>query len=56
MIPFAEVSVDGGELSVLFILLAVVCLVGAAYCAWVRNLVAVAALVLIAIVCLIFGT
>lgn len=49
-------DVRGEDLTVLFVLVALLCLGGAAYCAYVRNVIGAAVLVFIAVVALIFGT
>lgn len=48
-------TVSNGDLSVLFIVIAVGCLLGAAYLAYLRNVLGAGLLVLVAIVALIFG-
>jgi hypothetical protein len=56
---FALLAADrigGDDLSLLFILLALLCFGGAAYLAYVRNIVGAIVLVFIAVVILLVGT
>lgn len=59
MTPLAALlaAVDSdGDLRTLFVLIAVVCLGGAAYCAYLRNVLGAVLLVFVAVVALLFGT
>lgn len=51
----ADIDASSDDVSVLFILLALLCLGGAAYLAYLRNVLGAALLVFVAIVALLFG-
>lgn len=49
-------SVSDTDLSTLFLVVALLCICGAAYCAWLRNIPATVLLVFVAIVAVVIGT
>jgi hypothetical protein len=51
----AAADVHSGDLSVLFILIALACFAGAAYLAFLRNVLGAIVLVFVGIVALLFG-
>lgn len=46
-------DISSGDLSILFILIALACFAGAAYCAWLRNIPATILLVFVGVVVLV---
>lgn len=50
------VGATDDEISLLFVLLALLCLAGAAYCAYLRNVLGAGLLVLVAVVAFVLGT
>lgn len=52
----ADLNVRGDELSLLFLLVGLLCLCGAAYLAYLRNIVGAVLLVFVAVVAVVIGT
>lgn len=56
MLTIAADRIAGDDLSLLFVLVALFCLIGAGYLAYLRNVLGAGLLLIVAIVALMFGT